>query len=120
MFASHVKMRGEQSEESGMNNPASNIGAVTSRQAWQFAMVPVEIKGDELHFLSTAKFAPRAMRFVRHVLRMRPCVRLVNEIALRDRLIQEFDMGGLMPLGMSPGVARWKPKKISDNGSSRI
>ena len=120
MNALRLKMKGDRSEELSMDNPASNIGAVTSRQAWQFAMVPVEIKGDELHLLSTPQFAPRAMRFVRHVLRMRPCVRLVSEIALRDRLIQEFDMGGSMPLGMSPSVARWKPKKISDNGSSRI
>ncbi len=119
MNALRVKMKGERSEESSMDNHASNIGAVTRRQAWQFAMVPVEMKGDELHFLSTAQFAPRAMRFVRYVLRMRPCVGLVSEITLRDRLIQEFGSDG-WPLGMRPSVARWKPNKISDNGSSRI
>ena len=119
MNALHVKMKGERSEELSMDNPASNIGAVTSRQAWQFAIVPVEIKGDELLFLSTAQFAPRAMRFVRYVLRMRPCVGLVSEITLRDRLIQEFGSDGFA-LGMRPSVARRKPNKISDNGSSRI
>ena len=119
MNALRVKMKGERSEELSMDNPASNIGAVTSRQAWQFAMVPVEIKGDELHLLSTPQFAPRAMRFVRHVLRMRPCVRLVSEITLRDRLIQEFGSDGFA-LGMRPAVARWTKKKNSDNGSSRI
>ena len=112
-------MKGERSEEMSMDNRASNKGVVTSRQAWQFAMVPVEIKGDELHLLSTAEFAPRAMRFVHRVLRMRPCVGLVSEMALRDRLIQEFGSDGFA-LGMRPAVARWTKKKNSDNGSSRI
>ena len=112
-------MQGERSEESSMDHRASNKGVVTSRQAWQFAMVPVEIKGDELHLLSTAEFAPRAMRFVRRVLRKQPCVGLVSEIALRDRLIQEFGSDGFA-LGMRPAVARWTKKKNSDNGSSRI
>ena len=114
-----MKLLGECSEESSMDNRALNMGVVTSRQAWQFAMVPVEIKGDELHLLSTAEFAPRAMRFVHRVLRKRPCVRLVSEMALRDRLIQEFGSDG-WSLGMRPSVARLPKKKNSDNGSSRI
>lgn len=112
-------MREERSEEFIMDHRASNKGVVTSLQAWQFAMVPVEIKGDELHLLSTPQFAPRAMRFVRHVLRMRPCVGLVSEITLRDRLIQEFGSDGFA-LGIRQTVARRKPKRNSDNGSSRI
>ena len=109
----------ECSEKSNMDHRASNMGVVTSRQAWQFAMVPLKIKGDELHLLSTAEFAPRAMRFVHRVLRKRPCVRLVSEMALRDRLIQEFGSDGFA-LGMRPTVAQWTKKKNSDNGSSRI
>ena len=112
-------MKSERSEESSMDNRASNKSVVTSRQAWQFAMVPLEIKGDELHLISTAQFAPRAMRFVHRVLRMRPCVGLVSEMALRDRLIQEFGSDG-WSLGMRPSVARLPKKKNSDNGSSRI
>ena len=112
-------MKSQRSEEMSMDHRASNKSVVTSRQAWQFAMVPVEIKGDELHFISTAEFAPRAMRFVRRVLRRQPCVGLVSEIALRDRLIQEFGSDGFA-LGMRPTVARWTKKKNSDNGSSRI
>ena len=112
-------MKSQRSEEMSMDHRASNKSVVTSRQAWQFAMVPVEIKGDELHLISTAEFAPRAMRFVRRVLRKQPCVGLVSEIALRDRLIQEFGSDGFA-LGMHPAVARWTKKKNSDNGSSRI
>ncbi len=97
-----------------------DIRTVSRRQAWQFAMVPLETKGNDLHLLSTVEFAPRAARFVRRVLRMHPCVQLVSEMFLLDRLNQEFGFEGSMPQGFRPGYARWPTMSKTESGNSRI
>ncbi|MCE9620281.1 MAG: hypothetical protein K8R92_10295 [Planctomycetes bacterium] len=103
-----------------MKNFTPGICNVSRRQAWQFAMVPLEARGNELHLMSTAEFAPRAGRFVRRVLLMHPCVRLVGEHVLRERLDREYGFAGGLPRGIRPGRAHWPSDGEIENGNSRI
>ena len=86
------------------------------RQAWQFAVVPLQRIGDELEVLSTATHAARAMRFIERVLGLRPRVRLVSEEALREVLQQRFGFEGGPPPGFRPGSVDLGCSKLGDNG----
>ncbi len=103
-----------------MNDATTGRGKVSRRQAWQFALVPMEAKGDDLHVMSTAEHAARAARFVRRVLGMRACVHLVSDATLVKRLLRDFGFSGTLPHWIRPGRARWSSTDQNENGNSRI
>lgn len=89
---------------------------IERRQAWQFAVVPLQRSGDELEVLSTATHAARAMRFIERVLGLRPRVRLVSEETLLAVLQERFGFEGGAPPGLRPGAMDLGFSKLGDNG----
>jgi len=86
------------------------------RQAWQFAVVPLQRVGDELEVLSTASHAARAMRFIERVLGLRPRVRLVSEQALHEALRARFPFAGGDHPGVRPGSFDLGQAPLGENG----
>ena len=86
------------------------------RQAWQFAVVPLQRSGDELEVLSTASHAARAMRFIERVLGLRPRIRLVSEEALHEALRARFPFEGGGHPGVRPGSFDLGQAPLGDNG----
>ena len=93
--------------------PERTIGR---REAWQFAVVPLQRHGRELEVLSTAAHAARAMRFIERVLGLRPRVRLVSEEALLAVLQERFGFEGGTPPGVRPGSMDLGFSKLGENG----
>jgi len=76
---------------------AEAIGAVTTRQAWQFRVVPVSLNYTGLRELTLAtapKYLPKAMRFATHVLDRPTEVVLCGERALAEALSRHYPLGG--------------------------
>lgn len=70
---------------------------VSSRQAWQFSLLPMRIEGGEAVFCTTEANLPRALRFVYRAINQ-PChFLLADEPALHDALSAAYPAPGMSP-----------------------
>lgn len=68
---------------------------VSSRQAWQFSILPIRIESGEAVFCTTRDNLPRALRFVYRSVKM-PCYFLLaDEPALADALAANYPAPGM-------------------------
>lgn len=66
---------------------------VSARQAWQFAVVPLARRGDQLTFATSAMRRARAERFITRVLHLQPSAQILDEPTLAACLHALYPMG---------------------------
>lgn len=68
-------------------------GVVTARQAWQFAVVPLSLRGKRLEFATSEHRRERAERFVAQVLHLEPRAQVLEDATLAACLDALYPLG---------------------------
>jgi hypothetical protein len=91
---SHPRVsRGESWSRDAHSERHDARGVVSARQAWQFAVVPLSLRGSRLAFATSARRRARAERFVARVLHLEPHAHVLEEATLAACLDAMYPLG---------------------------